>query len=62
MFEIPTEIQWVFFCDRIRSLAQMRFCLYNLYMDGGLLFIEIKSCDDELAKHLYIINAEGEFV
>ncbi len=62
MFVIPNEIQWVFFCDRIRSLAQMRFCLYNLYMEGGLLFIEVKSCDNEQVKYLYIINDEGEFV
>ncbi len=62
MFEVPTEIQWVVLCDYVRTLAQIRFCIYNLYMSGGLLYIEIKSCDNELAKHLYIINAEGEFV
>ncbi len=62
MFEIPTEIQWIVLCDYIRTFAQIRFCLYNLYMSGGFLFIEIKSCDDQLAKHFYIINAEGELL
>ncbi len=62
MFEIPTEIQWIVLCDYIRTFAQIRFCIYNLYMNGGLLYVEIKSCDNELAKHLYIINAEGELL
>lgn len=62
MFETPNEIQWVVLCDYIQTFAQIRFCLYNLYMSGGLLFIEIKSCDDEIVKHLYIINSEGELL
>lgn len=62
MFEIPNEIQWIVLCDRVRSLGQMRFCLYNLYLDGGLLFIETKSCDNELTKHLFIVNSEGEVI
>lgn len=44
------------------SLALMRFCIYNLVMEGEFLFIRAKSCDSESTKHLFIIDAEGEFV
>lgn len=62
MFETPTSIQWTILCDRVSSLALMRFCLYNLVIEGGFLFVRAKSCDSESTKHLFIIDAEGEFV
>lgn len=62
MFETPNSIQWVTLCDRVSSLAQMRFCVYNLLMEGGFLFIRAKSCESESVKYLFIINPEGEFV
>lgn len=60
MNEIPNEIQWLVLCDRIRTLAQLRYCVYNLYIEGEFLFIEAKSCDDEMVKYLFIINPEGK--
>ncbi|KJH69789.1 hypothetical protein UH38_22020 [Aliterella atlantica CENA595] len=62
MFDTPNSIQWLILCDRVSSLAQMRFCIYNLLVDGGFLFVRAKSCDSESIKHLFIINSEGEFV
>lgn len=62
MDELPTELQWLVLCDYVRTLAQLRYCLYNLYIDGGFLFIQVKSCDDETAKHIFIVNSEGDTV
>lgn len=60
--ETLNEIQWAVLCDRIRTLAQLRYCVYNLYVEGGFLFVEAKSCDDELVKYLLIIDPEGESI
>ena len=62
MNEIPNEIQWVVLCDRIRTLAQLRYCVYDLELEGEFLFVKAKSCDDETVKHLFIINPEGDFL
>ena len=62
MNEVPNEIQWVVLCGRVRMLAQLRYCIYNLYLEGEFLFIEAKSCDDEMVKYLFIINPEGESI
>jgi hypothetical protein len=43
MDEIPNEIQWLVLCNRVRTLAQIRYCIYDLYMSGGFLFIEAKA-------------------
>ena len=56
----PIELQWIILCDYIKTLAQLRYCLYDLYIDDGFLFIEVKSCDDETVKHLFIVNPEGD--
>lgn len=60
MNETPTELQWFALCERVKTLAQLRYCLYNLYLEGGFLFIEVESCDDETAKHIFIVNPEGD--
>lgn len=60
MNETPTELQWIILCAHIKTLAQLRYCIYNLYIDGSFLFIEVKSCDDETVKHLFIISSEGD--
>lgn len=62
MDEIPNEIQWLVFCSRVRTLAQVRYCIYDVYMSGGFLFIEAKSCDDEAAKHVYTLDREGNLL
>lgn len=62
MNELPTSLQWLVFCDYVRTLAQLRYCLYNIYMDGGFLFIQVKSCDDETVKYLFILNLEGDII
>jgi hypothetical protein len=62
MNETPTELQWLVLCDRIRALAQLRYCVYDLYLEGGFLFIEAKSCDNELVKHTFTVDTEGEFL
>ena len=60
--ETPNEIQWAVLCDRIRTLAQLRYCVYDLYMEGEFLFIEVKSCDDETTKHVFTINQQGDII
>ena len=60
MNEMPNEIQWAVLCDRIRTLAQLRYCVYDLQLEGGFLFVKAKSCDDETVRYLFIINSEGE--
>jgi hypothetical protein len=62
MGEIPTELQWIVLCDRVRTLAQLRYCVYDLYIDGGFLFIEVKSCDDETVKHVFTVDPEGDIL
>lgn len=62
MDELPTELQWLVLGDYVRTLAQLRYCLYNLYMDGGFLFIQVKSCDDETVKQVFILNSEGNII
>ena len=59
---IPTELQWFALCDHVRTLAQLRYCLYNLYIDGGFLFIEVKNFDDETVKHIFIVDPEGDII
>ena len=62
MNEIPNEIQWVVLCYRLRTLAQLRYCVYDLYMEGGFLFIEAKSCDDETVNLTLTVDPEGYFL
>lgn len=62
MNETPNEIQWAVLCDRIRTLAQIRYCVYDLYMEGSFLFVEAKSCDDNTAKHTFTIDPSGDFL
>lgn len=62
MNEIPNEIQWLVLCERIRTLAQLRYCVYNLYMEGDFLFIEAKSCDEETAKHVFTVDRQGDIL
>lgn len=57
-----TEIQFAVLCDAVRSLSQMRYCLYNLYVEGQFLYVEAKSCDDEQQKYLFIFDAEGNLL
>lgn len=40
-----TELQWLTFQDVVRSLAQLRYCLFNIYLEGQFLYLEVKSCD-----------------
>ena len=58
---MPTELQWLTFQDSVRSLAQLRYCLYNFYLEGQFLFLEAKSCDDEERQLLFILDAEGTY-
>lgn len=56
---MPTELQWVAFQDAVRSLAQLRYCLFDIYLEGQFLYLEAKSCDAEQQRYLFIIDAEG---
>lgn len=62
MNEIPQEVQWAVLCDRIRTLAQLRYCVYDLYMEGSFLFVEVKSCDNELVRHTFTIDPQGDIL
>ncbi len=62
MNETPNEIQWVVLCYRLRTLAQLRYCVYDLYMEGGFLFIEAKSCDDEIVTLTLTVDPSGDFL
>ncbi len=57
-----TELQFVALTDAVRSLSQLRYCLYNLYVEGQYLYLETKSCDDEQQKYLFIFDAEGNLL
>ncbi|MGH2413072.1 MAG: hypothetical protein ACRDEA_05160 [Microcystaceae cyanobacterium] len=57
--DMPTELQGIAFQDSIRSLAQLRYCLYNIFLEGQYLYLEVKSCDDEQQRHLFILDPEG---
>ena len=56
-----TELQFVALSD-VRSLSQLRYCLYDLYVEGEFLYVEAKSCDDEQQKYLFIFDAEGNLL
>ena len=53
---MPTELQWVALQDSVRSLAQLRYCLYNIYLEGQYLYLEVKICDAEQQRYQYIID------
>lgn len=57
-----TELQWLTFQDTVRSLAQLRYCLFNTYLEGAFLYLEVKSCDAEQQRYLYIIVSEGDLL
>lgn len=57
-----TELQWITFQDTIQSLAQLRYCLFNVYLEGQFLYLEVKSCDAEQQRYLYIIDSEGDLL
>jgi len=56
------ELQFVALSDAVHSLSQLRYCLYNLYVEGQFLYVEVKSCDNEQQKHLFIFDAEGNLL
>jgi hypothetical protein len=62
MNEIPNLLQWVTLQDRVRTLAQLRFRIYDLYMEGSFLFFEARSCDDETNQPIFIVDPEGELL
>ncbi len=57
-----TELQFVALADAVRSLSVLRYCLYNLYVEGEFLYVEAKSCDNEQQKYLFIFDAEGNLL
>lgn len=57
-----TELQFVALQDAVRSLAQLRYCLYNIYVEGEYLYIEAKSCDNEQQKCIFIFDGEGNLL
>ena len=57
-----TELQFFALTDAVRSLSQLRYCLYNLYVEGQFLYVEAKNCDNEQQKYLFIFDAEGNLV
>jgi hypothetical protein len=62
MDETPNLLQWLTLQSLIRSLAQLRFRVYDLYIEGGFLFLEARSCDDDSSRPIFIINEEGELI
>jgi hypothetical protein len=62
MDDTPNLLQWLTLQDLVRTLAQLRFRIYDLYMDGSFLFLEARSCDDESSQRTLIINQEGELL
>lgn len=62
MNEIPNLLQWLTLQDRIRTLAQLRFRIYDLYMQGSFLFFEARSCDDKTSQLIFIIDPEGKLL
>lgn len=62
LFKMITELQFVALSDAVRSLAQLRYCLYDLYVEGQFLYLEAKSCDNERQKRLFIFDAEGNLL
>jgi hypothetical protein len=59
---MPTEFQWIALQGSIRLLAQLRYCLYNIFLEGQYLYLEVKSCDDEQQKRLIILDQEGNLL
>lgn len=62
MDQTPNLLQWLTLQDLVRALAQMRFRVYDLYIDGGLLFLETRSCDDDTSQPIFMLNPEGELL
>lgn len=60
MNETPNILQWLTLQALARALAQLRFRVYDLYIDGGFVFVESRSCDDDSSQRTSIINLEGE--
>ncbi len=62
MDERPNEAQWRSLCFRVRCLAQMRYCVYDLSLEGQFLVVEAKSCDAEAVRYVFLINPLGELI
>lgn len=59
---MPTELQWLRLTSLIQVLGQTRWCIFNLYMTGDMLYIEARHFDNPENTHLHLIDSEGEML
>ena len=59
---MPTELQWERLLSLVQVLGQTRWCIFNLYLTGDILFVEARHCDSSLNSHLYLFDPNGELL
>lgn len=59
---MPTELQWERLRSLIQVLGQTRWCVFNLYLTGDILFVEARHCDNPQEIHLHPFDYNGELI
>lgn len=59
---MPTELQWERLISLVQVLGQTRWCSFNLYITGDILYVEARHCDNPLTTHLHLFDPEGELL
>lgn len=59
---MPTELQWERFITLVQILGQTRWCIFNVYQSGDILFVEARHCDSGGNVHLYLFAPNGEIL
>ena len=59
---MPTDLQSERLISLVQVLGQTRWCVFNLYLSGDLLFVDARHCDGLLNTHLYLFDLYGELL
>lgn len=59
---MPTELQWLRLTSLVQVLGQTRWCIFNLYLTGDILYIEARHFDNPQTIHLHLIDSNGELL
>lgn len=59
---MPTELQWDRLTSLVQVLGQTRWCIFNLYITGDILYVEARHCDKPQNIHLHLFDRNGELL
>lgn len=59
---MPTELQWERLISLVQVLGQTRWCIFNLYITGDILYVEARHFDNPQNTHLHLFDRNGELL